>query len=287
MSGEFDYEADGSGVTAVVVDTGINIEHSDFGGRAQWGTNTIDEDDIDGNGHGSHVAGTIGGKVYGLAKKVTLVAVKVLTAAGQGTSVSVSNGVAWAAARHKAGDRTVLNLSLGGGFSQAQNDVCDAAVAAGLLMVVAAGNENQDACNTSPASASRVLSVGATQLSPVPPTPDQPGDEEPSQRDTRASFSNFGTCVSLFAPGAMITSTWKGSVSAINTISGTSMASPHVAGVAAAYWSARPAATNADIQNLVLSSATDSIIDFKCTKNTASCSKSPNKLLHMAGCLKR
>jgi len=286
LSGEFDYEHDGTGVDVYVIDTGINIDHKDFGGRARWGTNTIDKSNSDGNGHGTHVAGTIGGRTYGIAKNVKLVAVKVLNAQGSGTAISVMQGIAWSASQHKAGARSVLNLSLGGGKSQAENDACDAAVDAGVLMVVAAGNERQDACRVSPASASKVVSVGATLLAPVPPGAGSgPGDEEPQQKDTRASFSNYGTCVKIFAPGSMIKSTWIGSATASNTISGTSMASPHVAGVAASYWSANPSATNFEIEKLLVQTATPSIIDLSCTGTSGgTCKSSPNLLLHLASC---
>jgi subtilisin family serine protease len=283
LSGEFDYSSDGTGVTAYVIDTGINIEHREFGGRARWGTNTIDSSDSDGNGHGTHVAGTIGGKTYGIAKNVKLVAVKVLNAQGSGTGLSVMQGIAWSAEQHKKGDRSVLNLSLGGGKSQAENDACDAAVDAGVIMVVAAGNEKQDACRVSPASAAKVISVGATLLAPVPPGSGV-GDDQPTQRDARASFSNFGTCVKIFAPGSLIKSAWIGSATASNTISGTSMASPHVAGVVASYWSASPSASNLEIEQLLLKSATPSIIDLSCASSPATCKNSPNLMLHLASC---
>ena len=221
LDGQYTYpETAGAGVTAYIIDTGINVEHSDFEGRATFGFDSTGEGNFDGNGHGTHVAGTIGGKSYGIAKKVDLVGVKVLSSRGSGTYAGVLQGIEWAwkDSQTKKG-KSVANMSLGGGKSQAINDAIAAAVKNGLILVVAAGNENQDACNVSPASAPEALTIAATD-----------------KNDNLASFSNWGKCVDLAAPGVAITSAWKGSNTATNTISGTSMASPHVAGVVALYF---------------------------------------------------
>lgn len=285
LSGAFDYSSDGSGVTVYVVDTGINIAHEQFQGRASWGTNTVDNDNTDGNGHGTHVAGTIGGSTFGVAKRCSLVAVKVLSASGSGTNAGVLKGISWAVAAHKKrgpGARSVLNLSLGGGFSQSINDGSDAAVKAGTVMVVAAGNEDSDACDSSPASAREVVSVGATLLEALSNAERDPNEKD-EQRDARSYFSNYGPCVHLFAPGSMIPSAWIGSSTALKTISGTSMASPHAAGAAAVMWSDKPSLSNSEIRALLLSSAVPDAIDLQCDGD-AVCSQSPNKLLHLASC---
>jgi cerevisin len=221
----------GEGVTAYVIDTGINIKHVEFEGRARWGKTIPKNDlDIDGNGHGTHCAGTVGSRKYGVAKKSELVAVKVLGTNGSGTMSDVIDGVLWAAEEtaksEKAADAevatkgstkykgSVANMSLGGGKAQSLDDAIEAAVEVGLHFAVAAGNDNKDACNYSPASAETAITVGASTL-----------------RDDRAYFSNTGKCVDVFGPGLNILSTWIGSDRATNTISGTSMASPHVCGL--------------------------------------------------------
>ncbi|KAJ3089920.1 serine protease, partial [Quaeritorhiza haematococci] len=219
----------GSGVTAYVIDTGVNIDHVDFEGRAVWGATIPEGDaDIDGNGHGTHVAGSVAGKKYGVAKKAKIKAVKVLRSNGSGTLADVVKGIEWAVIDHKkrlqeAADlkkkskvKSVANMSLGGGRSRALDRAVDAAVAAGIHFAVAAGNSGDDACDYSPAASQRAVTVGATTAS-----------------DSMAWFSNHGECVDIFAPGHQITSAWIGSKVATNTISGTSMASPHVAGALA------------------------------------------------------
>ncbi|KAJ9051899.1 proteinase B [Entomophthora muscae] len=221
-------ERGGSNVTAYVIDTGINWQHEDFQGRASWGATIPDHDeDEDGNGHGSHCAGTVAGFKYGVSKKTRVVAVKVLRSSGSGTMSDVVKGVEWAtkAARSEAAEAqrsgrkhlgSVANMSLGGGFSRALNMAVNAAVDSGIHFAVAAGNDDADACDYSPASAEKAVTVGATTIN-----------------DERAWFSNWGKCVDVLAPGKDITSIWRGSKKATNTISGTSMASPHVAGVLA------------------------------------------------------
>jgi len=219
------FETDaGEGITAYIVDTGVNIRHVDFEGRAVWGATMPQNDkDDDGNGHGTHVAGTVGGKKYGVAKKVKIVAVKVLGSNGSGTIGDVIGGIEWVANDHlrrvkKDGKvKSVANMSLGGGYYKLLNDAVDAAVDAGVHFAVAAGNDNRDACGYSPASAVKAITVGAT-----------------NKNDERAYFSNWGRCTDIFAPGQEIESAWIGSTSATNIISGTSMASPHVCGAVAA-----------------------------------------------------
>ncbi|KAK4124268.1 subtilisin-like protein [Parathielavia appendiculata] len=210
----------GEGITAYVVDTGIRVDHEEFEGRATFGANFIDNVDTDNQGHGSHVAGTIGGKTFGVAKKVQLVAVKVLGADGGGSRTSVIAGMQFVADNATASGRSgkaVMNMSLGGGFSQAINSAINQVEAAGVVPVVAAGNEETDTANTSPGSAEAAITVGSIdQLT-----------------DTMSDFSNFGPLVDVFAPGRDVTSVGIRSTTDTLTISGTSMASPHVAGIAA------------------------------------------------------
>ena len=227
---KYDYDQrDGEGVTAYIIDTGVNVKHEDFGGRAVWGATIPDgDDDADGNGHGTHVAGTVAGKKYGVAKKANVVAVKVLRSNGSGSMSDVLKGVEWAAdaaiAEQKKAKKdakkskykgSTANMSLGGGESRALNEAVDNAVKiANLHFAVAAGNDNADACNYSPAMAKEAITVGASTLA-----------------DERAYFSNYGKCTDVFAPGLNILSTWIGGKDATNTISGTSMASPHICGL--------------------------------------------------------
>jgi len=231
-------EDGGEGVDAYVIDTGTNIEHVDFEGRAHWGkTIPANDEDVDGNGHGTHCSGTIAGKKYGVAKKANVYAVKVLKSNGSGTMSDVIAGVDFAAQSHteqvalaKKGKRkgfkgSVANMSLGGGKTTPLDAAVNAAVNAGIHFAVAAGNDNADACNYSPAAADKPLTVGASTID-----------------DSRAYFSNYGKCTDIFAPGLSIQSTWIGSKTAINTISGTSMASPHICGLLAYYLSLQPAA---------------------------------------------
>jgi len=227
----------GEGVDAYVIDTGTNVEHVDFEGRAKWGkTIPAGDADVDGNGHGTHCSGTIAGKKYGVAKKASVHAVKVLRSNGSGTMSDVVAGVDWAARSHedqvkaaKDGKRkgfkgSVANMSLGGGKTRVLDMAVNAAVKKGIHFAVAAGNDNADACNYSPAAAEDAVTVGASGID-----------------DSRAYFSNYGKCTDIFAPGLSILSTWIGSKYATNTISGTSMASPHIAGLLAYYLSLQPA----------------------------------------------
>lgn len=232
------YAADGGeGVDVYVIDTGTYVDHVDFEGRAHWGQTIPENDeDADGNGHGTHCSGTIAGKKYGVAKKANVYAVKVLRSNGSGSMGDVVKGVEWAAEQHikkaKKGSKgfkgSAANMSLGGGKSPALDRAVNGAVAAGIHFAVAAGNDNADSCNYSPAAAENAITVGASALD-----------------DSRAYFSNYGKCNDIFAPGLSITSTWIGGKYAVNTISGTSMASPHIAGLLAYYLSLQPSADSA------------------------------------------
>ena len=229
-------EEAGKGVDAYVIDTGTNVDHVDFEGRAHWGLTVPQGDaDEDGNGHGTHCSGTIAGKKYGVAKKANIYAIKVLRSNGSGSMSDVVKGVDAAAKSHekavkdaKDGKRkgfkgSVANMSLGGGKTTALDAAVNAAVDAGIHFAVAAGNDNADACRYSPAAAEKPLTVGASDLN-----------------DDRAYFSNYGKCTDIFGPGVSIQSAWIGSPYAVNTISGTSMASPHIAGLLAYYLSLQP-----------------------------------------------
>jgi subtilisin family serine protease len=256
LDNSYTYPNDGSGVTAYIVDTGINPTSSDFTGRILTGVDFIDggtPDDC--HGHGTHVAGTVGGTTYGVAKNVKIVAVRVLNCAGSGSTSGVIAGVDWVAAN--ANKPAVANMSLGGGASASLNQAVASAVASGVTFAVAAGNSGANACNYSPAGEPSAITVGATTTA-----------------DLLASYSNFGTCVDINAPGSGITSDWIGSATATNTISGTSMASPHVAGGAALYLSANPTATPAQVVGALTTNATSG----KLTNLPAG---TPNKLLYV------
>lgn len=256
VDGNYNYTPTGSGVNAYIIDTGIRRTHSNFGGRAFAGYDAIGDgqNSNDCNGHGTHVAGTVGSATYGVAKSVRLYAVRVLGCNGSGSNSGVIAGIDWVANNHVK--PAVANMSLGGGASTATDNAVQNAVNAGVTMVVAAGNENQNACNVSPARAANAVTVGSTTSS-----------------DARSSFSNFGTCVDIFAPGSSITSTWNSSDSATNTISGTSMASPHVAGVAALYLEGNTTASPAAVRDALVSTASSG-------KLTGINTGSPNLLLY-------
>ena len=229
--------ATGAGVTAYVIDTGIQ-PHADFGARLVPGTDSVSGGNGQGdcNGHGTHVAGTIGGTAYGVAKSVTLVPVRVLDCGGSGYWSWIIAGVDWVT--RQAARPAVANMSLGGGASASVDDAVRESIASGVTYAVAAGNSNQDACRYSPARTAEALTVGATTSS-----------------DARASYSNYGRCLDLFAPGSSITSAWIGSTSATRTISGTSMASPHVAGAAALHLSANPGASPSSVASALVGQA--------------------------------
>jgi len=277
LDGAYHYTASGAGVDAYIVDTGILITHVDFGGRASWGNNFVgDGINNDCNGHGTHVAGTTGGTAYGVAKDVSLIAVKVLGCTGSGSTAGVISGVDYVAAQaDRTGKPSLANLSLGGGISTTMDAAVKSAVASGVTFVLAAGNSNADACTSSPArtggSAGVAITVGATTVA----------NSGISEEDARASFSNYGTCTDIFAPGQLITSDWYTSNTATNTISGTSMAAPHVAGAVAVYLSENPSHTPAQVKGAITGVATNGVIDLLCINN--SCSNSPNRLL-FSGC---
>jgi len=238
LNNTYIYDQNGSGVNAYVVDTGVRTSHNQFGGRASSGFTAINDGNgsNDCNGHGTHVAGTVGSSTYGVAKNVNIVAVRVLDCAGSGSNSGVLAGIDWVKDNHVK--PAVANMSLGGGSSTALDNAVNAAVAAGVTMVVAAGNENQNACNVSPARAANAITVGSTTSS-----------------DRRSSFSNYGSCLDIYAPGSSITSTWYTGNSSTNTISGTSMAAPHVAGVAALYLDDNPNASPAQVQAAIESAS--------------------------------
>ena len=232
----YTYPNRASNVHAYVIDTGIRTSHQDFGGRATWGTNTVGGSDTDCHGHGTHVAGTVGGAAHGVAKGVRLVAVKSLDCQGSGSTQSIVSGVDWVTAN--AVKPAVANMSLGGGASTAMDTAVRNSISSGVVYAIASGNSNANACNTSPARVAEALTINAS-----------------ANTDARASFSNWGTCTDMFAPGQNIASAWHTSDTATNTISGTSMASPHVAGVAALYLSTRPNSTVAQTNQALINAA--------------------------------
>lgn len=241
LNGTYTYTATGAGVNAYIIDTGIRTSHSDFGGRARVGYDALGGNGQDCNGHGTHVAGTVGGSTYGVAKGVTLYAVRVLDCSGSGSTSGVIAGVDWVTRNHVK--PAVANMSLGGGASTSLDNAVNNSISAGVTYAIAAGNDNRNACNYSPARVSAAITVGATTSS-----------------DARASYSNYGSCLDLFAPGSSITSDWYTSDTATNTISGTSMATPHVAGVAALYLQRNPGASPATVQSALVNNATAGVL---------------------------
>ena len=258
LSTTYTYNTTASNVKAYIIDTGIRTSHSQFGGRAINGYDAVDGalPAADCHGHGTHVAGTVGGSTYGVAKGVTLVAVRVLDCAGSGANSGVIAGVDWVTSDHAAGAPAVANMSLGGGISTALDDAVRRAVADGVTFAVASGNENTNACNSSPARVAEAITVNST-----------------TSTDARSSFSNYGTCTDIFAPGSSITSSWYSSDTATNTISGTSMATPHVAGAAALYLADNPSASPAAVWTAMRDSSTPN-------KVTNPGTGSPNRLLY-------
>ncbi len=248
----------GEGVTAYVIDTGVRISHQDFGGRAQHGFDAVDNDDSadDGNGHGTHVAGTIAGTAHGVAKKSKIVAVRVLDDNGSGTTEQVVAGIDWVTQNHSG--PSVANMSLGGGADEALDAAVKRAIASGVTFAVAAGNESADAGQGSPSRVTEALTVASS-----------------TKDDEQSDFSNFGAVVDLYAPGSDVTSAWNDSDTGTKTISGTSMAAPHVAGAAALYLAANTSATPADISAALTGAATADAI-----KNPSA--DTANKLLKVA-----
>ena len=258
LSASFTYTNTGSGVKAYIIDTGIRKSHVDFGGRAVDGTDKIDGalPAADCNGHGTHVAGTVGGSSYGVAKQATLVAVRVLDCNGSGAYSQVIAGVDWVTADHQAGQPAVANMSLGGSASSALDTAVRNSIADGVSYAIAAGNGilgglfHANACNYSPARVAEAMTISATD-----------------RTDTKASWANYGSCVDWFAPGVSITSAWHSSDTATNTISGTSMATPHTAGVAAQYLQSNPGASPATVRNALYNLTTKGIVKSSSTAN--------------------
>ena len=249
--GRYSYDTKGTGVTAYVVDTGIRLTHKQFGTRAVSGYDFIDDDNdaSDCQGHGTHVSGTVGGSTYGVAKAVKLVGVRVLDCEGSGTGEGVIAGIDWVTVNHSG--PSVLNMSLGGDAFAPLDDAVAAATASGVTVVVAAGNWDEDACDYSPARAPSAITVGATDVA-----------------DTRAWFSNWGSCVDLFAPGVAVKSASNNGDKATEYMDGTSMASPHVAGIVARYQQAHPADSPAQVTAALLAAATpNKVIDPKGSPN--------------------
>ena len=261
LDDSYRYDTTASNVRAYIIDSGIRTTHADFGGRAVWGTNTTgDGIDTDCYGHGTHVAGTVGGALHGVAKGVTVVAVKVLNCSGGGSFAGVAAGIDWVTGQHQPGQPAVANISLGSaGSDSATETAIRNSIADGVVFAIASGNSGSNACNFTPARVAEAITVNATTAT-----------------DTRASFSNFGTCTDLFAPGQGITSAWNTSNTATNTISGTSMAAPHVAGAAALLLSVTPTATPATIASQLIENATANRVANAGTG-------SPNRLLYTGG----
>lgn len=258
LSGTYTYpDSAGSGVTAYVIDTGVRITHQQISGRASYGYDAVDGDTTasDGNGHGTHVATTIAGSTYGVAKKAKVVAVRVLDNNGSGTTAGVIAGIDWVTANHSG--PSVANLSLGGGASTALDTAVRNSISSGVTYAVAAGNSSANASSYSPARVTQAITVGAT-----------------TSTDARAGYSNYGSVLDLFAPGSSITAGWHTSDTATNTISGTSMATPHVAGAAAVYLAGHTSATPAAVASALTSGATTNVV-------TSPGSGSPNRLLKL------
>ncbi|MDO0916095.1 S8 family peptidase [Streptomyces sp. DT2A-34] len=258
LSGTYTYpDTAGSGVTVYVIDTGVRITHQQIAGRATNGYDAVDGDNVaqDGNGHGTHVATTIAGSTYGVAKSAKIVAVRVLNNSGSGTTAGVVAGIDWVTANHSG--PSVANMSLGGGVSTALDTAVRNSIASGVTYAVAAGNSSTNASSSSPARVTEAITVGATTSS-----------------DARASYSNYGSVLDIFAPGSSITAGWYTSDTATNTISGTSMATPHVAGAAAVYLAGHTSATPAAVASALTSGATTNVV-------TSPGSGSPNRLLKL------
>ena len=257
LSSSFSFTRTGAGVTAYVIDTGIRPTHSEFGGRAVSDLDFVDPAYQNGgkdcNGHGTHVAGTVGGSKYGVAKGVSLVGIRVLDCDGYGYNSEIIAGVDWVTANAKK--PAVANMSLGGGASMAIDDAVKRSIAAGVSFAVAAGNGNwagvhQDACKSSPARVPAAMTISATD-----------------QSDRKASWANYGKCVDWFAPGVSISSAWHTDDNATDTISGTSMATPHTAGVAALYLESDPAATPSTVRSVVYNKTTKYRVSSSRTSN--------------------
>lgn len=256
LNGTYIYNTTATNVRAYIIDSGVLSSHTQFGGRSSGGASYINDGrgTTDCNGHGTHVAGTVAGSVHGVAKGARIVPVRVFGCTGGSSNSTIIAGIDWVRANHIK--PAVANMSLGGGASAATDTATNNLINAGVTVVVAAGNNNANACNYSPARVANAITVGST-----------------TSTDARSSFSNFGTCVNIFAPGSSITSAWYTSTSATNSISGTSMASPHVAGAAALYLAGAPSATPATVRNAIYAKATTNVV-------TSPGTGSPNRLLY-------
>ncbi|MDH2567516.1 S8 family peptidase [Acinetobacter baumannii] len=255
LNSTYSYLQTGSGTTAYIVDTGILSSHQEFSGRVLSGYTAISDGNgtTDCNGHGTHVAGTVGGTTYGVAKNVNLVPIRILGCDGSGASSNVIAGLDWILKNGKK--PAVVNMSLGGATSSSLDRAVENLYNNGYVMVVAAGNSNTDACTSSPARVSKAITVAATD-----------------NTDTRASYSNYGSCVDIFAPGSQINSSWIGNNTATKILNGTSMATPHVAGVVAEMLQSTPTASPQTISTNLLNQASSNVV-----KNP---SGSPNRLLY-------
>ncbi|HCQ9656829.1 TPA: S8 family peptidase [Acinetobacter baumannii] len=255
LNSAYSYLQTGSGTTAYIVDTGILSSHQEFSGRVLSGYTAISDGNgtTDCNGHGTHVAGTVGGTTYGVAKSVNLVPIRILGCDGSGASSNVIAGLDWILKNGKK--PAVVNMSLGGATSSSLDSAVENLYNNGYVMVVAAGNSNTDACTSSPARVSKAITVAATD-----------------NTDTRASYSNYGSCVDIFAPGSQINSSWIGNNTATKILNGTSMATPHVVGVVAEMLQSTPTASPQTISTNLLNQASSNVV-----KNP---SGSPNRLLY-------
>jgi subtilisin family serine protease len=256
LNGTFAHTATGTGVTAYIIDTGIRFSHNEFGGRAQSGYDAVDGGTADDcNGHGTHVAGTVGGATYGVANGVSLIAVRVLDCGGSGSWSGVIAGIDWVTVHHTSANPAVANMSLGGGASAAVDTAVRNMINDGVATAVAAGNGNtggvaQDACKYSPARVTEAMTIGATD-----------------QTDSKTTWSNYGNCVDWFAPGRSITSAWYTGDTNTNTISGTSMAAPHTAGVAALFLQGNQSATAQQVRDALYSATTKGVVQSAKTVN--------------------
>ncbi|MCA1708870.1 MAG: S8 family peptidase, partial [Actinobacteria bacterium] len=257
LDNSYTYDNSGAGVVVYIIDTGVRATHAEFAGRVESGYTVIGDGygTSDCNGHGTHVAGTVAGTTYGTAKAVTVVPVRVLDCEGRGTMSGVLAGVDWVTAHHTAGLPAVANMSLVGGANSSLDSAVRNSITDGIVYSVAAGNDNIDACTQSPARVAEALTAAAS-----------------TSTDVRASFSNWGSCVDMFAPGSAITSAYNSADDATATMSGTSMAAPHLTGLAALYLSAYPSASPGTVSSAIVTSATADVIS-----DTAG---SPNRLAY-------
>ncbi len=255
LNGTYVYNTTATNVRAYIIDSGVRASHNQFGGRVSGGASYINDGrgTNDCNGHGTHVAGTVAGSVHGVAKGARIIPVRVFGCTGGSSNSTIIAGIDWVRANHIK--PAVANMSLGGGVSSATDTATNNLINAGVTVVVAAGNSNANACNFSPARVANAITVGST-----------------TSTDARSSFSNFGSCVNIFAPGSSITSAWHTSNTATNSISGTSMASPHVAGVAALYLAGAPSASPATVRSYIYNRATTNVL-------TGIGTGSPNRML--------